>query len=178
MPASGQLRLCRAEAVADFTAGACSSAVEGFYGGGEVVGFGLERDYGVDFAFGEEVGSVGVLGIELLNFRTLYKGHIILIGRYEAVGVHFRGLFDKAEERRWFLYAVDNESAVEYFVAAVFGVYLREAENFAVGERTAKFFSEFAQILLFVGAQCEAFAAVVFADVGNINDRFRFCGRC
>ena len=76
-----------------------------------------------------------------------------------------RGL-DELEEGGVFLLAVDYESAVEYFVAAMLGVDLREAEHLAVGQGAAEALGELLEVLFLIGAQGEAFALVVGCYIG------------
>ena len=166
--------LSAAETVADLASAAGSGTVERFDSGREVVSLCLEREDGLDRAAGEIISLVGIFGIELVYYRAFHESHIILIGRYEAAGILFRGLFYHSEERRRHLLAVDNESAVENLMATVLRVDLTETEDFAVGQRTAEALRESGEIVLFIGAESEAFATVILADVGDMFDRLGF----
>lgn len=99
---------------------------------------GLERNHRLYLPFFEEVGAGGVGGRELLHFRALHEGHIIFIGRHEAIGVLLRRLFYHLEEAGVHFLAVDDERTVENLVATVLGVNLREAEDLAVRQGAAQ----------------------------------------
>ena len=101
------------------------------------------------------------------------EGHIVLVGRYEPVGVFLRSAFDELEERLRFLLAVDYERAVENLVAAVLGIHLREAEYLGIGERAAEFLCKRVEVCLFLGAERQTLCAVVLMDVGNVDNRLR-----
>lgn len=163
----GEASPASAEAVADFAAAARGRAVEWLDGGGEVVGLGLEGNYGFERALLEVVGAVGVDGGELAHAGPLYEGHVVLIGGDEAVGVLLRGALDELEEGEVFFLAVDDEAAVENLVAAVLGVDLGETEYFGVGEGSSEPRGESAEVFFFLGAQGQTLLAVV---VGNVVD--------
>ncbi len=83
---------------------------------------GLEREYGVDVFGFEFGGGVGSFGCELHSYGAFDESDIVLVGGYEEAWVGLGCFADELEEGEFFGFAVDDEGAVEYFVAAVFGV--------------------------------------------------------
>jgi len=71
------------------------------------------------------------------------------------------------------LLSVDDEGAVEYFVAAMLGVHLRESKDFAVGEPALQLARKPFQISHFLIAQGEPFLLIVGGNVLNIENGFR-----
>ena len=119
--------------VANFTARTCRGPIKGFYGGGEIVGFGLQRDNALDVFHLKIVGFRLVFGCELLHHRTLCKGNIVFISRENIAWIFGRGALNHGEKRRFFLFSVDNKRAAEYLMTAMFGVDLGKPEDFRVG---------------------------------------------
>ena len=87
-----------AHAVAYLASGACAGAVEGFHGRWEVVCLGLDADDALYLLDAEEVARGVVGGCKLLHDGSGGKCHIVLVGRYDVVGVLLRGAFDHGEE--------------------------------------------------------------------------------
>ena len=52
------------------------------------MGFGFERYHGVDVGYIEIVGAFGILWCELFDSRTFHECDIVLVSRYEFVGVY------------------------------------------------------------------------------------------
>ena len=77
-------------------------------------------------------GLVGLGWSKLLHFGAENESHIV--GRHQSVRVHLRGLLDEGKQRVGHLLAVNDESAIENLVAAVFGVDLREAIHLTVSQ--------------------------------------------
>ena len=98
----------------------------------------LQGDDALDVLHLEIVGLRMVCRGKLLDDGSFGKGHVILVGGYDFVGILLGGLLDHLEEGRLLLLAVDDERAAEYLVAAMLGVNLCKAEDFAVGQRTAE----------------------------------------
>ena len=117
-------------AVADLTAGAGRSPVEGLYCGGEVVRLRFEGDDRLVLLLFIRAGPVGCAGCKLLHLRAAHEGHIIFISRDDAVGVGLGGLFDEGEKRAGLLYPIDDESAVENLMPTMLAIDLRKAEYF------------------------------------------------
>ena len=115
------------------------SPVEWFNSGGEIVGFSFQRKHRFNIGYLEIVWFIlGIRG-KLFNDRSLYKGAIILVGRDHVVGIGCSGAFDQLEQGGFFLLAVDDKGAIEYFVPAMFRVYLGKAEDLTVGKLPARF---------------------------------------
>ena len=159
-----------AQTVANLTTRTGSGTVEGLDRGGEVVRLGLERDDGLYVFDFKKVGLLRIHRGKLLDHRAGIESHIVLVGRYQAVGVVLRCLLDELEERALFLLSVDDKHAVEDFVAAVLRVYLRETEHLAVGELAADFTAQLVEVVDFVGAQGQTLLLVVGSQVVDVDD--------
>ena len=131
---------------------------------------GLERDDGVYLTHLKLAGGFGTLGGELLDTGTFDKGHIVLVGRHQTVGVVLRGLFDELEQRHGHFLAVDDKSAIKYLVAAVLAVDLREAEHLTVGQRAPQTARQLLEVGNLLVAQCQAFLTVVALHVVDIDN--------
>ena len=77
-----------------------------------------------------------VFGGKLLYNGTLGKCHVVLVGGKDIVGILLSGLFNHGEQTAFHLFAVNDKYSTEYFMAAVLGIDLSEAENFRVSEGT------------------------------------------
>ena len=156
--------------VANLAARSCGGTVEGFYGGGEIVCLGFERDDGFDVLHLEVVAR-GVVGrSKLLDGRTGREGHVVLVGGKNFVGVLCCGLLNHGEEAGGLFLAVDDKGATEDLVAAVFRVDLCEAEHLRVGQFSAQLSFHFMEVFDFLGREGQAFLLVVRIEVVNIND--------
>ena len=76
----GEASRSTTHAVTDFAAGAGAGAVEGFDGGGEVVGFGFERNHALHVFHSEPVGHAVLGRGEHLDGGTLGEGYVVFIG--------------------------------------------------------------------------------------------------
>ena len=114
-----------------------------------------------------------VPGSELLDDGSFAKGNVILIGRYDVVRVLLRCPLYHLEKGGLFLFAVDDECAAEYLMAAVLAVYLGKSEYFAVGEFASELSFHFVQVLDFLRREGETFLLVVFLQVVDAEDRLR-----
>ena len=159
-----------AHTVANFTAGACSSTVEGLYGGGEVVGLGLQGNHTLDVFHLEVVAGRLVFRGKLLDGGALSEGHVVLVGRKYLVGVLLRRLLNHGKEARLHFLAVDDEGSTENLVAAVLGVDLGKAENLAVGQRASVLLLQSVQVFYFLGRKGKAFLLVVFFKILYVLD--------
>ena len=135
--------------------------------------FGLERNHRLDIVNVKETGRIGLRRRELFYHRPFDKGHVVLVGRYELVGILGRGLLDQLEKGTFLLYPIDDEHAVENLVAAMLGIDLGEAEHLAVGERTADLGAKLLEVFDFVRVQSQAFFLVVGFDILDVTDRVR-----
>ncbi|CCX63388.1 putative uncharacterized protein [Bacteroides sp. CAG:598] len=158
--------------VADFTTRTRRCAVERLHGGGEVVRLGLQGDDALDVLHLEVVGLGVVGGSELLDDWTFGKGHVVLVGRYDFVGVFLCGLLDHLEERGFLLHTVDDERTAEDFVAAMLGVDLGKAEHFGVGQRAAEVLLYLLQVVHFLLGEGQTFLLVVGFEVFDVDDGF------
>ena len=118
-----------------------------------------------------------VLGRELLYNGAFGKGHIVLVGRDDMMGVLLGGLLDHLEEAAFLLFAVDDEGAAENLVAAVFAVDLCKAEHFAVGELAAQLLFHVVEVGNLFGAECQPFLLVIGFQVLDVLDGGRLDGR-
>ena len=78
---------------------------------------------------------------------------------------------DQTEQRRGHRLAVDDELTVEYLVAAVLRVDLREAEHLAVGQLAPDAAADAFQIGDFLVAQGQSLLPVVRRHVVDVDDR-------
>ena len=159
--------------VANLTARTGSGTVEGFYGSGEVVRLGFQRDDAVDFLHAEPVGPCLVVWGELLHARSFGEGYIIFIGRENLVGMLCRRLLDHLEQTGLLLLAVDDELPAEDLVAAMLRVDLSEAEHLGVGQRPAHVLLHLLQIGYLLLTQRQAFLLVVGLEVVDVPDGLR-----
>jgi hypothetical protein len=60
----------------------------------------------------------------LFGHRPLAEGTVVFIGLYNGIGIALSCFPDQLEQCRRLFLSVDHESPVEYFVPAMFGVYL------------------------------------------------------
>ena len=127
-----------AQSVADFAARTGGCAIEGLHGGGEVVGFGFQRNHRIYFFHFKIVGLFRVNGCKLVDGWSVHKCHIIFICRNHLVRIVFCGLFDEAKQAGGHFFAIDDEGATENFVATVLAIHLRKAKHLAVGERASQ----------------------------------------
>ena len=84
--------------------------------------------------------------------------------------IFLRGFLNHREERGGHLLAVDDERAAEDFVAAVFGVDLREAKHLGVGEFPPELLLHAVEIFYLGGREGEAFLLVIGFEVFDIDD--------
>ena len=84
---NGQTGLASAEAVTDFAAGTCGSAVERLYRRRKVVGLGFERYDSVKVFYLKIVRLIRIYRIKLVNLRAVDKRYIVFVGRDELIGV-------------------------------------------------------------------------------------------
>ena len=129
------------------------------------MGLGLEGDHALHLLHLEPVAGRLVFGGKLLHHRSLRKGHVVLIGRQNLIGVLLGGALDHREEARLLLLAVDDEGTTENLVAAMLRVNLGETKDFRVGQRTAVGLFYLVQILHFIGREGESFLLVVFLQI-------------
>ena len=86
------------------------------------MGFRFERQDSIYFSWFKKIGLVLRFRSKLLDGWSLNKCHIVLVGRGNSVGMTLGGFFDQLKKCQWLFYPIDDEGAVENFVAAVFGV--------------------------------------------------------
>ena len=84
------------------------------------MGFRLQRQYRLDFLHLKSPGFILPVRRKLLNDRTTDKGAIILVGRYNIIGIGQGRFFDKLEKGRVLFFAVDDENAIENLMSAMF----------------------------------------------------------
>ena len=97
-----------------------------------------------------EVRSSVVGRRELLYLRTLAEGHIVLVCRQYLVWILLCCLLDHLEQRRLHFLAVDDEGTAEYLMAAVLRVYLCEAEELRVSQRTSQLLCHIVEVCYFL----------------------------
>ncbi len=159
-----------AHTVAYLSARAGRGSVERLYGRGKIVCLRLDGDYALDVLHGKPVARGMVLRRKLLHHRTLGKGHIVLVCRYDVVRILFRRLLDKGEERGRHFLSVNDKRAAEYLVAAVLRVYLSEAEDLAVGELAPELVLHAVQIVDLGGREGKPLLLVIAVEVVNVHD--------
>ena len=116
--------------VAYLAAGARRSARKRRDGGRVVVR--LHFHQGVRKFAAEAVAAAGAR-IEALDLRAFDDGGVIGVCDHSALGVQLVRVADHAEQGDGLLLAVDDPVGVEYLVAAVFGVGLREHHQLDIG---------------------------------------------
>ena len=94
----GEGTLAASDTVAYLSSAAGGRSVERLYGGGEIVGLGLQRDDGLDLLFLEEAGLGGRSGVEEPELGTLDEGAVVLVCGDDAAGIDRRGLLYQLEE--------------------------------------------------------------------------------
>ena len=110
---------------------------------------------------------------KLLDDGPLCKSHIILVGRYYAIGILVCGTLNHCKERRWHLLAVDNECTTENLMATVLRVYLSKAEYLAIGKFATKLTFDAMQIIDFLFRECQSFGLVVAVKILDKLNRLR-----
>ena len=98
--------------------------------------FRLKRKYRFERLYLIKVRLIRTLRSKLFYGSSLDKSHVVLIGRNDPIGVRLGGLFNELKEGRRLLYPINNKSPIEYLMAAVFGIDLREAKDLRVGKMT------------------------------------------
>ena len=170
----GQEPLPPPHTVADFSARAGRGTVERFYGGGEVVRLSLQRDDTLDVLHLEIVRLRVVCRSELLDDGSFGKGHIVLVGRYDFIGILLGGLLNHLEEGRFLLFSVYDECTAENLVTAVLRVNLGETEDLAVGQRTTQVFLHLLQVGNLLRTEGQTFLLIVRFQVFDMLDGFGF----
>ena len=163
--------LAAGDAVAYLAARTRRRAVERLDGRREVVRLGLDRDHALELLDSEVVRRVVRRGRELLDGRPLQESAVVLIGRHDAARMLLGRTLDQTEQRRGHRLAVDDELTVEYLVAAVLRVDLREAEHLAVGQLAPDAAADAFQIGDFLVAQGQSLLPVVRRHVVDVDDR-------
>ena len=115
----------------------------------------------LDITDDEIVAGRMVSRSKLLHNGSLGKGHVILVGRYNLVGILLGRTFNHGEEAAGHLLSVDDKGAAEDLMAAVLAIDLREAENFAVRQRTSQLALYVMQIFDFLGRKRQSLLFVV-----------------
>ena len=59
---------------------------------------------------------------KLLDAWSMYKGHIVFVGRGDAVGMTLGGFLDQLKKCHRLFFSIDDEGAVKDLVTAMFGV--------------------------------------------------------
>src|SRR5690606_35694220 len=106
----------------------CGS-VERFHSCREVVRLSLEGNHRIDFTCLEKVGLMSGFRSKLLGFWATGKCYVVFVCGSDPVGMLLGSFFDQLEKRLRLFLPVDDKSAIEDLVAAVFGVHLRESKN-------------------------------------------------
>ncbi|CCJ76360.1 conserved hypothetical protein [Cronobacter muytjensii 530] len=110
--------------VADFAAGARRGTRPRRNGGGVVMRFHFHQD--VRRLLMEGVAARLMVGVETPHRGAFHDRRIVFIGGEHEVRRLLERVFDHLKQRFRLFFAVDNPVGVENFVAAVFGVGLRE----------------------------------------------------
>ena len=134
------------------------------------MGLSLQRDDALNVLHAEPVGSRLVGRSKLLHHGTLCKGHVVLVGRQDLVGVLLCGFLNHGKEARFHLLAVDDERAAEDLVAAVLRVNLGEAEDLRVSQRATVLLLQSVQVLYLLGREGQTFLFVIFLQVFHVLD--------
>ena len=129
--------------------------------------FSLNADDALDVLYNEIVARGVVCWCKLLDNWTFGKSHVVLICRNNLMGVLLCRFLNHLEKRRWLFFAIDDEGAPEYLVAAVFGICLCEAKDFGIREFPPEAFLDAMQVVDFLGAQCQAFFLIVGFKIVN-----------
>ncbi len=138
--------------VADLSAGARRRAGKRRDGGRMVVRFHLHEEMHV--LLGIVVSAAGIR-IESPGRLAGDDGGVVGIGHHRLARIQLVRVADHGEQRAVLFHAIDHPVGIEYLVAAVFGVRLREHHQFDIGRIAADAGEILQQIIHFVRRQCQ-----------------------
>ena len=136
------------------------------------MGLCFQRQNGVDIPDLKKIRFLLCCRGKLLNLRPDDKCHIVFISRHQIVRILFRSSFDQGKEALFHLFSVDDESAVENFMTAMFRIYLGKTVNLRIGQFASYFSAYFFKIFHLIITECQPFIHVVCSDVFHLPDRF------
>src|SRR5690606_19858705 len=100
----------------------------------------------------------------------LDERNVVFVCADEEVGILLRSFFDQLKEGALLLLPINDKCSVEYLMAAVLGIHLREAEYFAIGKFAAKSRSDVLKILNLFFTEGKAFFLVVRRNVVDLDN--------